>query len=278
MKHRLLLLLLALLTIPLACTKSEPATGGPAASQEPERLRLATTTSTRDSGLLDLLLPVFEHETGCAVDVIAVGTGAALQLGRNGDVDVVLVHARKAEEAFMAEGHARRHEEFMVNYFLILGPRDDPAAVRGCEAEEAMKRMAAAGATFVSRGDDSGTHKKEKAIRAAAGLAEGWPQLIESGQGMGATLLMADEKNAYVLADEATWISRRAEMRLEPLVEKKAGLRNPYAVMPLDPEKHPGSRSALAEKLADFLISTRCQELIRDYEIGGARLFTPTRL
>ncbi len=245
---------------------------------EAGRLVLATTTSTRDSGLLDRLLPIFEEETGCRVDVVAVGTGAALELGRNGDADIVLVHARDAEDAFMAEGHATRHEEFMVNHFVILGPEEDPAGIRGQDAAEAFRLMADAGATFVSRGDDSGTHEKEKSLRALAGLEECWPELLESAQPMGATLLMADEMGAYTLCDSGTWLSRRSKLRLVALVASGAGLRNPYAVMPVSAEKHPSARTDLAEKLAEFLISKRAQEMIRAYRIEGERLFTPTRL
>ncbi|MCA9322055.1 MAG: substrate-binding domain-containing protein, partial [Planctomycetes bacterium] len=240
-------------------------------------LRLATTTSTRDSGLLDVLLPPFERAEACRVDVVAVGTGAALRLGASGDADAVLVHARAAEEAFVAAGHARRHEEFMTNGFLILGPANDPAGIRGLAPDAAMRRLAEAEATFVSRGDDSGTHKRELALRAQAGV-DVWPGLVESGQGMGASLLMADEMRAYVLCDSGTWANMANRSSLEVMVVKHPSLANPYAIMPVSRDRHDGVHEDLANRLADYLISAAAQTLIRDYEVGGQRLFEPTRL
>lgn len=240
-------------------------------------LRLATTTSTRDSGLLDALVPEFEQANECRVDVIAVGTGAALKLGEAGDVDAVLVHARTAEEAFMAAGHGIRHEQVMHNYFLIAGPADDPAGTRGNDVVAALGKIASEKQRFVSRGDDSGTHKRELSLWKAAGGRPEWEGYVECGQGMGATLVMADEMNAYVLTDEGTWLKQRARFQLIPLVKEAAELANPYAVMVVNPQKHPAVNSTLAGAFADFLISPAAQRMIGDYTVNGQTLFHPDR-
>ena len=172
-------------------------------------LTLATTTSTNDSGLLDAILPDFEAQTGADVEVVAVGTGAALKLGEDGNADVLLVHARAQEDAFMDAGHGVRREDVMYNDFVIVGPPDDPAGIQGMDdAAAAFAQIAAAEAPFVSRGDDSGTHTKEKAIWAAAGVEPAGEWYVSAGQGMGAVLTMADEMNAYTLSDRATYLKR----------------------------------------------------------------------
>ena len=181
-------------------------------------LRLATTTSTRDSGLLDQLLPVFEEAHHCRVDVIAVGTGAALKLGESGDVDVVMVHARTAEEAFMQAQHGIRHEEFMYNDFVLLGPENDPAEIRGMEPIAAMKRIATRKHRFVSRGDDSGTHKREMSLWKQAKVKSGWREYLECGQGMGPTLVIANNQIGYTLADMGTFLNLGKRIDLVPLV------------------------------------------------------------
>lgn len=267
--HSVPLLLLLIALCGFAC--------GPAEDGELQTLRLATTTSTRDSGLLDILLPPFERAAGCRIETIAVGTGAALRLGAVGDVDAVIVHARDAEEAFLAAGHATRHEEFMANAFLLLGPADDPAAISGVAPLEAFKRLAASGASFVSRGDDSGTHKRERSLRAGADV-QPWPGHIECGQGMGAALLLADERDAYVLCDLGTYLKRAEDLRLMPLVTEHASLRNPYAVMPVSAARHPGVDEELAQRFADYLVSRTAQELIARHRVEGRSLFEPTRL
>ena len=243
-----------------------------------EILRLATTTSTRDSGLLDELLPVFEKAHGCRVDVVAVGTGAALKLGEAGDADVVLVHAREAEEAFMDANHGIRHEEFMFNDFVLLGPEDDPAEIRGIEPIEALKRIAAQGSGFVSRGDDSGTHKRELSLWQQAGGRTAWEGYLESGQGMGPTLVIADEKQSYVLADMGTYLNFSDKIALVPLAAAAESLRNPYAAIVVDPGKHEKINEKLANALVDFLLSDEAQRLIAGYRIAGRQLFHPTRL
>lgn len=243
-----------------------------------QSLRLASTTSTRDSGLLDVLLPVFEQQNDCKVTLIAVGTGAALKLGRDGEADVVLVHACSAEEEFMDAGHGVRHESVMHNFFLIAGPADDPAKVKGLAAAEAVRKIAESQQPFVSRGDDSGTHKRELEIWKQAGGRPAWDGYIESGQGMGQSLIMADEKNAYILTDEGTWIKQSADFRIVPLVSGAEHLKNPYGVMVVDPGKHPAINAKLAEAFVDFLISERAQRLIADYRANEQPLFHPDRL
>jgi len=243
-----------------------------------EVLRLATTTSTRDSGLLDELLPVFEKAYGCRVDVVAVGTGAALKLGEEGNADVVLVHARKAEEAFMEAKHGVRHEEFMVNDFVLLGPEDDPAGIRDVDPIEALTRIAANGGCFVSRGDDSGTHKREVSLWQQAGGRPDWGGYLESGQGMGPTLVIADEKQGYTLADMGTYLKFSEKIAMVPLAAPAENLRNPYAAIVVDPAKHEKINSKAANALADFLISDEAQRMIADYRLAGKQLFYPTRL
>jgi tungstate transport system substrate-binding protein len=243
------------------------------------KLILATTTSTNDSGLLDFILPDFEAETGAEVDVIAVGTGQALSLGENGDADVLLVHARAREDAFMDAGHGVRREDVMYNDFVIVGPPDDPAGIEGMEdAAEAFQAIAQAEAPFVSRGDDSGTHTKEKAIWEAAGVEPEGDWYISAGQGMGAVLTMADEQQAYTLSDRATYLARTLEgTDLVILVEGDPILFNPYGVIAVNPEKNPEVQAELADTFIDWLISVPVQEKIGSFGIDefGQPLFVP---
>ena len=244
-------------------------------------LTLATTTSTYDSGLLDAILPVFEEETGITVEVVAVGTGQALALGEQGDADVLLVHARAREDEFMAAGHGTRREDVMYNDFVIVGPPDDPAGITGMDnAAEAMAQIAGSGATFVSRGDDSGTHTKEKSIWEAAGIEPSgdWYQSI--GQGMGATLTFADEEQAYTLSDRATYLARTLEddgFELVIAVEGDPILFNPYGVMTVNPDKSDQINAEGANEFIDWLISVPTQQLISEFGTGtfGSPLFTP---
>ena len=238
-------------------------------------LRLAVTTSTRDSGLLDVLLPVFEQQSGVRTEVIAVGTGAALKLGQAGDVDVVLVHARAAEDAFMAARHGIRREDVMYNSFEILGPADDPAQIQGTLPTQAFQRIAAAGERFVSRGDESGTHQREETIWEDAGGRPNWTGHVESGQGMGATLTMADQMEAYVLSDRGTYLKFKRKIQLVPLVSSAESLRNAYGVLVVNPQKHSHLNTESAQRFVDFMISPDAQRRIRDYEIDGERLFYP---
>ncbi|MEJ2447093.1 MAG: substrate-binding domain-containing protein [Anaerolineales bacterium] len=247
--------------------------------QAPARLVLATTTSTYDSGLLDTILPDFEDISGAEVDVIAVGTGQALSLGENGDADVLLVHARAREDAFMEAGHGVRREDVMYNDFVIVGPPEDPAGIKGMkDAVEAFQSIADVEAPFVSRGDDSGTNIKEKAIWGEAGLepAGGW--YISVGQGMGAVLTLANEQQAYTLSDRATYLARTLEgTDLVLLVEGDPILFNPYGVIAVNPDKNPEINNELANSFIDWLISVPVQDKISDFgrDEFGQSLFVP---
>jgi tungstate transport system substrate-binding protein len=250
---------------------------------EPEdlpRLILATTTSTNDSGLLDYILPVFEEEYNVAVDVIAVGTGQALELGRNGDADVELVHARSQEDEFIAGGYGTERYDVMYNDFVVIGPENDPAGIADAtSAADAFALIAAAGenggAIFVSRGDDSGTNTKELAIWDAAGITPEGDWYISAGQGMGAVLTMSDEMQAYTLTDRGTYIAFE-DIGLPILYEHDEVLFNPYGVIPVNPDNRPLGDSELPEQFAAWLTSVETQELIASYTINDQQLFFPS--
>lgn len=257
----------------------EPAPEEPAEPAEEMHLILATTTSTDDSGLLDFILPDFEAKTGIQVDVVAVGTGQALALGEAGDADVLLVHARAREDAFMEAGHGVRREDVMYNDFVIVGPTEDPADIRGKNrVVRALEEIMNAEAPFVSRGDDSGTHTKERNLWAEAGLEPAGDWYISAGQGMGAVLTMADELQAYTMSDRATYLARTlAGTTLEILVEGDPLLFNPYGVMAVNPDKGDHIQIDLANQFIDWLVSLETQELIGQFGIEefGSPLFTP---
>jgi len=239
-----------------------------------ETLRLATTTSTYETGLLDHIFPKFEQANGCRVHIISVGTGKAIQLGENGDVDILLVHAREAEEKFVSEGYGVNRRKVMHNDFIILGPQDDPAKISGLgDVKEALSRIYRLGYTFVSRGDDSGTHKKEKYLWEEAGLNPDGAWYLETGQGMSATLRIADEKDAYVLLDRATYLFNKDRMRLKMLVDGGDDLLNPYGVIAVNPDKHPHVNYRLSRALIAWLTSRKCQGMINKYRIDGNQLF-----
>ena len=242
-------------------------------------LRLAVTTSTRDSGLLDQLVPVFEKDHGVRVDVIAVGTGKALKLAEAGDVDALLVHARKAEDAFMAAGFGSRREDVMYNTFLIIGPAGDPAQVQGLEAAAALRQIMTTGQSFVSRGDESGTHQRELTLWEAGGGKAAWEKYVESGQGMGASLMMADQMRAYILTDKATYLRFKSKTELTPMVTSSRGLRNPYGIIVVKTGLPSiAGNVTRANAFVDFLISESGQKRIRDYMLEGERLFYPLHL
>ncbi|HSO27500.1 MAG TPA: substrate-binding domain-containing protein [Anaerolineales bacterium] len=246
---------------------------------ERPRLILATTTSTENSGLLAEILPVFSDEYDVDVDVVAVGTGQALQLGVDGNADVLLVHARAQEDEFMANGDGSRREDVMYNDFIIVGPPSDPAGLAGMtDAAAAFAKIAEAQAPFVSRGDDSGTHSKEKAIWAAANIEPAGDWYISAGQGMGAVLTMADEQEAYTLSDRATYLARTLEgTELVILVEGDPILFNPYGVIAVNPDKGDHIQAELANQFIDWLISVPTQELIGNFGVAefGSSLFIP---
>ena len=244
-----------------------------------QTMTLATTTSTQDSGLLDYILPDFEEEYNVKVEVVAVGTGQAIEIGEAGDADVLLVHDRAKEDAFMAAGHGVRREDVMYNDFVIVGPADDPAGIKGLtSASEAFGKIAGAQATFISRGDESGTHAKEKAIWTAANIEPAGDWYVSAGQGMGDVLTMADEQQAYTLSDRASYLARTLEgIDLEILVEGDSVLFNPYGVIAVNPEKSPEIKADLATEFIDWILSVPTQEKIGQFGVDefGAPLFTP---
>ncbi|TFG71798.1 MAG: tungsten ABC transporter substrate-binding protein [Anaerolineales bacterium] len=246
---------------------------------EPAKLILATTTSTQDSGLLDYILPDFQDTYNVQVEVIAVGTGQAMTLGEDGNADVLLVHARSREDAFMDAGHGVRREDVMYNDFVIVGPTGDPAGIQGMkQAPKALAKIAEKEASFISRGDDSGTHTKEKAIWSAAEIEPAGDWYISAGQGMGAVLTMADEQQAYTLSDRATYLARTLEgTELVILVSGDPVLFNTYGVIAVKPDKNALINNVLANQFIDWLISLPTQEMISEYGVVefGAPLFTP---
>ncbi len=266
-------------------------------------LTMSTTTSTQSSGLLDVLLPEFKKDTGIEVKVVAKGTGAAIRDGMDGNVDVIFVHAKGREEKFVKEGYGTKRYAVMHNDFVIIGPPADPAGIKGLnDATEALKKIAASGVKFISRGDDSGTHTKEQILWKATGLAlteqtksirkkgksvevssivpanaQNWYMSI--GQGMGKTTTYADEKQAYTLADRGTYIKykfgKTPAIDLVVLCEKDERMANPYGIIPVNPEKHAHVKIDLARTFAEWLISKRGQRVIYDYRLVGQQLFYP---
>lgn len=255
-------------------------TQAPTEAPPPQEMILATTSSTQDSGLLDYLLPFFEKQYNVKVNVIAVGSGQALQMGKDGDADVLLVHSPAAEKTFMEEKHGIRREDVMYNDFIIVGPADDPAKIKGmATAVEAFTAIANAKATFVSRGDDSGTHTKEKAVWKAAGIEPAGDWYQSAGQTMGAVLTMSDESGAYTLSDRATYLAQvQNGLKLALLVEGDKLLLNPYGVIAVDPAKSPEINNELANQFIDWLISVPTQQLILDFKKAelGQSLFIPS--
>ena len=236
---------------------------------------VASTTSTEQSGLFAHLLPRFAAATGIEARVVALGTGQALDMGRRGDADVLFVHDPAAEEKFVAEGWGLKRRPVMYNDFVLIGPAIDPAAVRGKDIVAAFRKLSAAGAPFVSRGDASGTHAAELRLWQASGGAK-TAALRECGCGMGPALNMASATDAYVLADRGTWLAFRNRGALAIVVEGDARLFNPYGVIVVNPAKHPQVKLALAQAFADWLVSPAGQAAIADYRIGGQQLFFPS--
>jgi len=227
---------------------------------------LATGHTLRDSGLLDVLIPVFEKKTGYIVRPIAIGTGQALAMGKRGDADILLTHDPEAEIPLVMEGYFINRRQFMHNDFVIVGPAQDPAKVaRAKKAAAALRQIAEAKAMFVSRGDDSGTHKREQVLWKAAGLSPTRIWYVEAGQGMGATLGIASQKQAYTLTDRATFLNLQKTLGLQILLEGDPGLLNLYSVMEVNPAKHPKVNHAGARDLSDFLISEEGRALIKDF-------------
>lgn len=262
---RALVLLFGLLLCPISAFAGE--------------LRLAVTTSFNNSGLSDVLLPAIKKEVGLDVRLLAVGTGQALKLGRSGDVDAILVHSRDAEEQFVAEGYGTHRREIMYNDFVFVGPETDPAKVRNAsDASDALTRISISQSVFVSRGDDSGTHRKELSLWSRTGLkpetfAPNWYR--EAGAGMGAALNTASGMDAYILSDRASWLKFANKAALVLLFSGDPGLFNQYAYLPVDPARHPHVAYGDALMLERWLVSPRGQKLIAEYRVNGEALFVP---
>ena len=253
--------------------------GGCSSTPDNPNLILATTTSTQDSGLLDVLIPLFEEQTGYVVQTVAVGTGAALKMAEEGNADVLLVHAPASEKALMEAGWGKDRMLVMHNDFVIVGPAADPAGIKGtATAVEAFQKIADAGATFITRGDDSGTNKMEISLwgqTTADPTGQAW--YVDSGQGMGATLTIASEKQAYTLTDRATYLANNANLDLEILVEGDAALLNVYHVITVNPDKWPESNYKGAQAFAKFMTDPDTQKVIGEFGVEkfGEPLFFP---
>ncbi|MBI4635221.1 MAG: substrate-binding domain-containing protein [Candidatus Rokubacteria bacterium] len=252
--------------------------GSPAGAESSRNVILSTTTSTQDSGLLDVLVPMFERRTGYTLRAIAVGTGQALALAARGEADVTLAHAPALEKSYVASGTLRNRRLVMSNDFVLAGPAADPARVAGtARAADALRRIAGAGARFVSRGDNSGTHALEQALWREAGVVPGPPWYIESGQGMGATLGLAHERGAYTLSDRATLLAFGRRLALAVMVEGDRSLLNVYSVMEVNPANGPRVNARGGKAFADFMVSPEAQAVIRTFglEKYGRPLFVP---
>lgn len=251
----------------------------PATASERNFIIVQSTTSTQNSGLFDHILPLFEAETGIEVRVVAVGTGQAIRNAQNGDGDVLFVHAKAAEQAFVAQGFGLSRADVMYNDFVILGPSTDPAGVRGMDqAVEAMGKIAASGAVFASRGDDSGTHKAELALWKSAGVdvaaaSGGWYR--ETGSGMGATLNAGIAMGAYVMSDRATWIAFGNKAEHQVLVEGDPILFNQYGIIAVNPARHPHVEASLSQRFVDWILGPEGQGAIADFRVDDQQLFFP---
>ncbi len=268
MEGRTLKISMLLLALALFCSAAGAADGG--------RLKLATTTSLHDTGLLDVIKQKFEQKYNVPLDVISVGSGQAIQYGQRGDVDVLLVHDKNAELKFIQDGYGLERRCVGYNYFYIVGPKDDPAGIRGMNATSAFKSIMEKGkadpskAKFVSRGDNSGTYSKEKQLWKMAGINysqvnSSGPWYIEAGQGMGATLMMTNEKQAYTLSDMSTFMAYRGNLTIVPLIESGNELLNVYTAIAVNPKKHPGVNCEMASKFINFLVSDEGQNLIATF-------------
>jgi len=278
---RSLVTAIALITLVIGVAGCRASTASPLPPQE--RIRVATTTSLYDTGLWGYLEPMFEEQYDVELDIMYAGTGKALEYGRRGDVDVITVHSQAREEQFIAEGYGVERVPFAYNYFLIVGPEIDPAGIKGMNPEDAFTKLMETGnGSFVSRGDDSGTHGKEKAIWEAAGFdyeavrkAGNW--YIETGIGMGPALMMASEKQAYTLTDIGTFLAYQGKIDLVPIVDRGDILLNVYSAIAINPERRPQTKIDMANNLIDFITSPEIQELIGSYGVEeyGMQLFTP---
>jgi tungstate transport system substrate-binding protein len=262
-----LILLLSLLILPTMTAAAE------------RFITMASTTSTQNSGLLDAILPLFTAKTGIEVRVVAVGTGQALRIARNGDADILLVHHRASEDAFVADGNGIERRDVMYNDFVLIGPATDPAHIKGlAKATDALSAIAKTHALFASRGDDSGTHKKELELWQAARITPAGAWYLETGSGMGATLNLAQAKEAYALTDRGTWITFGNKGDLALLLSGDKALFNPYGVILVNPARHPHVKATDARALSDWLVSEEGQTAISAFRIDGFEAFCPNAL
>ena len=265
-----LTVLITVLCLSFACKKGEV-----------ETLKMATTTSTDNTGLLDYLQPMVKEDTGIDLQWVAVGTGRALELGKNCDVDILMVHAPGAEKKFISEGYGVDRMQIMFNDFIIIGPKSDPAKIKGKSVRDAFKRISATKALFASRGDNSGTHKKEINLWKASGLSvpdrEKW--YIQTGQGMINTITIAAERDAYTMTDRGTYIKYESNQKGDPplviIVEGDASLRNQYSVMAVNPERCKSVKFMLAKKFIEWITSSKTQKRIGEFKLLGKQLFIP---
>lgn len=241
-----------------------------------QRLLIQSTTSTQNSGLYDYLLPIAEKELGIDIDVVAVGTGQAIKNAVNGDADVLLVHAKPAELKFIADGYGIQRFDLMYNDFVLIGPASDPEDLAGAaDIDQAMQRLGQGKAPFVSRGDDSGTHKKELALWKDAGVSHDGQWYRDAGTGMGATIRIAVEMNGYTLSDRATWIAFQHKMDHKIVYAGDKGLFNQYGIIAVDPKRHPHVNIDAAQKFIDWMLSEHGQNLIAEFRVDGQQLFFP---
>ena len=282
MAEKILRTTLLLLALSMLCCAAVAADGG--------RLKLATTTSLQDTGLLDVIKQKFDEKYNVSLDVVSGGTGIAIQYGERGDVDVLMVHDKERELKFIKDGHGLERRCIAYNYFNLIGPKGDPAGIKGMNASAALAAIMEKGEAdpskimFVSRGDNSGTHAREKLLWKAAGynysqVNTSGPWYIEAGQGMGATLNMANEKQAYTLTDVSTFMAYQGNLTLVPLIEDGADLLNVYVAMAVNPQKHPGVNCELANEFINYLVSDEGQQLIASYgkEKYGQPLFSSAK-
>jgi tungstate transport system substrate-binding protein len=264
------LLRCALVALALAATLA------PGALLAAKDIKMATTTSTENSGLLKVILPQFEAKYGAKLQVISVGSGKAMKLGENGDVDVLLVHARPDEDKFVADGHGVNRRDVMFNDFVLVGPKEDPAQVRGMtEVVAALKKIQAARAPFISRGDDSGTDKMEKSYWQSAAIKPAGAWYVSAGQGMGEVLTMAAAKQAYTLSDRGTYGAYKDKTGLDILVQGDAKMFNPYGVIAVNPKKYPDINYQGAMAFIAWITSAEGQKAIADFKVNGEQLFFP---
>ena len=246
----------------------------PAAARD---IKMATTTSTDNSGLLKFLLPKYEAKCNCKVQVISVGTGKAMELGKNGDVDVVLVHARDSEDKFVAEGHGVNRKDVMYNDFILVGPQSDPAGMKKQKSViDAFKQLSEGKSRFISRGDNSGTDQMEKRYWKDAGIAPKGGWFVSAGLGMGEVLTMAGEMQGYTLSDRATYGAYRAKTGLDIVLAGDPMMFNPYGIIAVNPKKYPALNYAGAMDLINWITSPDGQKAIADFKVSGAQLFFPT--